>query len=74
MKNGELIKKMRIYRNLNKSQLAVKVGMSRQQILALENAEDFKFTTFQKICEILEFKIIAIPFEKVTVTPVFDSN
>lgn len=65
MRGGAIIKQMRLYRSLRQEDLAEKMGVSRQRIVAIEAAEDVNFSTIQIAAEILEFNFLLTPKEMI---------
>lgn len=68
MRGGAIVKQMRLYRSLRQEDLAEKMKVSRQRIVAIESAEDVNFSTIQIVAELLEFNFLLTPKEMIEET------
>lgn len=63
MKSGEMIAEIRKFRGKTRQELASLLGVTKQRMSAIESASDVSLSMMQRICNILEFEIIAFPME-----------
>jgi transcriptional regulator with XRE-family HTH domain len=63
MKAGEMIAEIRKFRSKTRQELADFLGVTKQRMGAIEAAEDVSFSTMQRVCDALQFEIMAFPVE-----------
>lgn len=65
MKAGEIISEIRKFRGKTRQELADLLGVTKQRMSAIESASDVSFSTMQRVCDALDFEIMAHPKESV---------
>lgn len=58
-----MISEIRKFRGITRQELADLLGVTKQRMGAIENADDVSFSTMQRVCASLNFEIMAFPVE-----------